>query len=64
MKCLHCNKDLELNYESPDHAIKLFTCVTCDKWFEMRKQKALLNAAVPVAFLEIENPEVVVRKAA
>jgi hypothetical protein len=64
MTCWHCNKDLVLDYQSPDFTVKVYTCPPCDKWYEMRKQKARLNAAVPISFYEIEAPGQDIRKAA
>lgn len=64
MNCSHCNKELELNYQSPDFSHKIYACRSCDKWFEVRKQKARLNAAVPISFSEIDIPDSLLSKAA
>jgi len=54
MMCWHCQEELEFNYQTSD-ALKLYHCSSCDKWYEMRKEKAKVNGAVPVLFLELES---------
>jgi hypothetical protein len=55
MMCWHCDSELEFNYQSTVDAFKLYHCETCDKWYEMRKDKERVNGAVPVRFFELES---------
>ncbi len=54
MTCWHCNNQIELNYQTSD-LLKFYHCSVCDKWYEMRKEKARVNGAVPIRFFELEN---------
>jgi transcription elongation factor Elf1 len=56
MTCWHCNKELDINYQAKDFSFKFYHCSICDSWYEMRKEKAKLNAAVPVRFYELQTP--------
>ena len=56
MTCWHCKNDLDINYQSNDFTFKYYYCLSCDKWYEMKKQKSRLNGAVPVKFTEMESP--------
>ncbi len=55
MTCWHCNKELDINYQAKDFSFKFYHCSFCDSWYEMRKDKTKLNAAVPVRFYELEK---------
>jgi len=57
MNCLHCNEELEFSYQTADLVTKVYHCSACDIWYELRKQKARRNAAVPMLFSEIEPPK-------
>ncbi len=54
MTCWHCNNELEFNNQSVD-LLKLYHCPGCGKWYEMRKEKARVNGAVPVRVFELES---------
>ena len=56
MNCLHCNESLEISYHTADFVSKVYHCEDCDRWFEIRKEKPLPNAAVGVMVSEIEAP--------
>ena len=64
MNCWHCEKELEFSYASSDFTVKVYTCADCDTWYEIRKEKTKLNAAVPVMMSEIDAPLEAVPKAA
>ncbi len=64
MICWHCEKELELSYQTSDFALKVYHCEDCDSWYELRKQKPRLNAAVPVMVTEIDPPIDTVQQAA
>lgn len=64
MKCWHCNNELEFSYQTADFATKVYHCSECDIWFELRKEKAKRNAAVPMLMSEIEPPHDTMRNAA
>ncbi len=55
MKCWHCDKELAINYQSTDFTFKFYHCEYCDKWYEMRKEKAKINGAVPIRYSELDN---------
>ncbi len=55
MTCLHCNNELEFNSQTDD-SLKFYRCAVCDIWYQMRKEKEKVNGAVPVRFIELENP--------
>lgn len=54
MMCWHCDKELEFNFQTPD-LLKFYHCSNCDKWYEMYKEKAKVNGAVPIRFYELES---------
>lgn len=54
MLCWHCDHELVLNFETANYE-KYYHCESCDKWYEMRKDKVRTNAAVPMRFFELEN---------
>lgn len=54
MTCWHCNHELELNFQTMDFTFKFYYCESCDKWYEMRKEKEKVNGAVPVRFFELD----------
>ncbi len=54
MTCWHCDNELEFNNQTVDFS-KLYHCSGCDKWYEMRKEKARVNGAVPVRVFELES---------
>lgn len=54
MNCWHCCNELELISPAGDEH-KFYHCVSCDKWYEMFKEKEKRNGAVPVRFLELET---------
>ena len=54
MTCWHCNCELELISQNED-SHKFYHCSSCERWYEMFKEKARINGAVPVRFLEMEN---------
>ncbi len=56
MTCWHCEKELDFCYQTADFITKVYHCADCERWYELRKEKPKLNAAVPVRFLEIETP--------
>lgn len=56
MTCWHCNGELNINYQAKDFSLKFYHCAFCDSWYEMRKEKAKLNAAAPVRFYKLETP--------
>ena len=56
MNCWHCDEELKFSYQSADLVTKVFECPKCESWYEMRKEKSMLNAAVPVLVSEIEAP--------
>lgn len=56
MTCWHCKSELDINYQANDYSFKFYHCSFCDKWYEMRKEKAKINGAVPVKFSELEAP--------
>ncbi len=55
MTCWHCKNNLDVNYQSKDFTFKFYHCSFCDKWYEMRKERAKVNGAVPVKFLELDS---------
>lgn len=58
MMCWHCDKELEFNFQTED-LLKFYHCANCDKWYEMFKEKAKVNGAVPIRFYELEShPEI------
>ena len=54
MICWHCNCELEINFQTDDFSMKFYHCSNCDKWYEMRKEKARVNGAMPVRFFELD----------
>ncbi len=54
MTCWHCNKELDFDFQATDWT-KFYHCASCDKWYEMSKEKEKVNGAVPVRFLELES---------
>lgn len=64
MVCWHCDKELDLSYHTDDFMTKVYHCEDCDRWYEMKKEKPKLNAAVPVMFTEMQEPPLEVKKAA
>ena len=54
MTCWHCSSELELNSQN-EESHKFYHCSVCNRWYEMFKEKARINGAVPVRFLEMEN---------
>ena len=54
MLCWHCDHELVLNFETADFE-KFYHCKSCDKWYEMRKDKVRTNAAVPMRIFELEH---------
>jgi NAD-dependent SIR2 family protein deacetylase len=55
MTCWHCNNELEFNDSQTADATKIYHCAACDKWYEMRKERARVNGAVPIRFVELEG---------
>ena len=53
MNCWHCEKELELNFTTENFE-KYYFCAVCEKWYEMSKEKAKINGAVPVKFVELD----------
>lgn len=53
MLCWHCDKELELNFTTVDFE-KYYHCAVCEKWYEMSKERAKINGAVPVKFVELD----------
>lgn len=35
--------------------MKFYYCSKCDKWYEMKKEKARVNGAMPIRFSELET---------
>ena len=64
MKCWHCQNELEFSEQSSDMRIRVYKCTDCNAWYELRKEKPRLNAAVPVLMSEIEAPHKAVQAAA
>lgn len=54
MNCWHCSNRLEFNSGTMDTS-QIYHCESCDKWYEMKKDKERLNGAVPVRFTELES---------
>ncbi len=54
MTCWHCDNELKFNNQMVDFS-KLYYCSSCDKWYEMRKDKERVNGAVPVRVFELES---------
>jgi len=54
MTCWHCDNELEFNNQTVDFS-KLYHCPRCDKWYEMRREKAKVNGAVPVRMFELDS---------
>ena len=54
MNCWHCSMELVLDFQAAEYE-RIYHCVSCDSWYEMRKDKVRPNAAVPVRFFELEN---------
>lgn len=55
MNCTLCESDLALQRQSDDFSVKYYHCNICDKWYELRKDKAKANGAIAVRFNELEN---------
>jgi hypothetical protein len=56
MTCWHCNDELEYNFQTTvTNSSKFYHCQGCDKWYELRKERAKVNGAVPVRIVELEN---------
>ena len=53
MKCWHCEHELVLNFTT-DSFEKYYHCDECEKWYEMSKEKARINGAVPIKFVELD----------
>lgn len=54
MTCWHCKNELEFNFQTED-SFKFYHCSDCDKWYELAKEKAKVNGAVPMRFYELES---------
>lgn len=54
MLCWHCDHELVFKRETADFE-KFYHCESCDKWYEMRKDKVRTNAAVPMRIFELEH---------
>lgn len=54
MTCWHCEKELELNFTTPDFE-KYYHCASCGKWYEMSKERVKINGAVPIKFVELDS---------
>lgn len=54
MICWHCDHELVFKNETANFE-KFYHCESCDRWYEMRKDKVRTNAAVPVRFFELET---------
>ncbi len=58
MTCWHCNDELEYNFQAAvavADSSKFYHCQGCDKWYELRKEKAKVNGAVPVRIVELDS---------
>lgn len=55
MNCWHCNSELKLDFQTNDFSMKFYYCSKCDKWYEMKKEKARVNGAMPIRFSELET---------
>lgn len=53
MKCWHCDSELQLDFTT-DSLEKYYHCKDCEKWYEMSKEKARINGAVPIRFVELD----------
>jgi len=54
MTCWHCDNELKFDNQTAS-SFKLYHCDGCDKWYEMRKDEAKVNGAVPVRFYELDS---------
>jgi hypothetical protein len=53
MKCWHCDNELVLDFTT-DRLEKYYHCEECEKWYELSKEKAKINGAVPIRFVELD----------
>ncbi|NNE99177.1 MAG: hypothetical protein HKN25_09180 [Pyrinomonadaceae bacterium] len=56
MTCWQCKSELSLVYEAADYTMKLYHCDTCERWYEMKKDKEKVNSSVPIKFFELDSP--------
>ena len=64
MNCWHCDEPIKFESQNEDLTVKIYTCKDCNAWYEMRKEKTKLNAAVPIRMTEIEAPHSALYRAA
>lgn len=61
MKCWHCDSELVLDFTT-ERFEKYYHCESCEKWYEMSKDKVKINGAVPIRFVELDaRPPVAVQ---
>ena len=53
MLCWHCDKELVLDFTTENFE-KYYHCEVCEKWYEMSKERAKINGAVPIKFVELD----------
>ncbi|HMS43730.1 MAG TPA: hypothetical protein PKE69_26105 [Pyrinomonadaceae bacterium] len=54
MLCWHCDKELVLDWTTENFE-KYYHCEICEKWYEMSKERAKINGAVPIRFVELDT---------
>ncbi len=55
MNCWKCDQPLNLGYQSDDFIFKFYHCDFCDCWYEMKKERAKINGAMPITVREIDS---------
>lgn len=55
MLCAKCNEDLKFSYQTEDFSMTVYHCEKCEKWYELKKEKAKINGAVPITFSEMNS---------
>jgi hypothetical protein len=53
MLCWHCDEELTLDFTTENFE-KYYHCELCGKWYEMSKERAKINGAVPIKFVELD----------
>ena len=54
MYCWHCDNELKLDFTTTNFE-KYYHCEECEKWYELSKDRARVNAAVPMRFVELDT---------
>lgn len=53
MICWHCDAELTLDFTTENFE-KYYHCASCEKWYELSKERVKINGALPVRFVELE----------